>query len=194
MGSLIEMKMPLLRVVRKYSVEELYDGTMDEGAPWVVHLVDGVDQRHGARLCLRLRFQQYRSGQKEKIQGLRQKPGTKQDLHVKNTQEARGMSRNIEQMPDMQSWYTVLLVGSREPLFRTEVLMILDHAHYINDMKDMASPVEEVDLDMKGAAALPQMSDVLKLDSESDLKVVCVTNESEGPPSTHMSCFTRSFT
>merc|ERR1711939_827029 len=119
------------------------------------------------------------TGQKVRIQGPHYKPGSKEDLNVKNIQRTLlMMGRTVEQIQDVPCGNTVALVGIDAYILKSGTITTLDTAHNIADMKYSVSPVVKVAVRPKDGKDLPKLVEGLKKLSKSDPLVVCTTEES----------------
>merc|ERR1719162_24662 len=72
------------------------------------------------------------TGQKVRIQGSHYKPGSKDDLFIRNIQRTiLMMGRATEQIPDVPCGNTVALVGIDQFLLKTGTLTTIEDAHNI---------------------------------------------------------------
>merc|ERR1719401_2726702 len=119
------------------------------------------------------------TGQRVRIQGPRYRPGTSEDLNVKNVQRTvLMMGRGTQQVADVPCGNTVALVGIDQYLLKSGTLTTLEDAHNIADMKYSVSPVVKVAVKVKDGKELPKLVEGLKKLSKSDPLVVCTTEES----------------
>merc|ERR1712091_820030 len=119
------------------------------------------------------------TGQRVKIQGPHYKPGSKEDLNVKNIQRTvLMMGRTVEQIADVPCGNTVALVGVDQYILKSGTLTTLEDAHNIKAMKYSVSPVVKVAVRPKDGKDLPKLVEGLKKLSKSDPLVVCTTEES----------------
>merc|ERR1719156_414829 len=190
--SMIVMKLPSPRAAQKYRVENLYEGPMDDEAAAAIRACD----RNGPLMMYvskmvptsdKGRFYAFgrvfsgtnATGQKVRIQGSNYKPGSKEDLNVKNIQRTvLMMGRTTEQIQDVPCGNTVALVGIDAYILKSGTITTLDTAHNIADMKYSVSPVVKVAVRPKDGKDLPKLVDGLKKLSKSDPLVVCTTEES----------------
>merc|ERR1712125_5892 len=107
------------------------------------------------------------------------KPGSKEDLNVKNIQRTvLMMGRTVEQIADVPCGNTVGLVGVDQYLLKTGTITDIEDAHNIADMKYSVSPVVKVAVKTKDGKDLPKLVEGMKKLSKSDPLVVCTTEES----------------
>merc|ERR1711990_1230189 len=119
------------------------------------------------------------TGQRVRIQGPHYKPGSKEDLNIKNIQRTVLMGgRTVEQIADVPCGNTVALVGVDQYILKSGTLTTIEDAHNITAMKYSVSPVVRVAVEVKNASDLPKLVEGLKKLSKSDPLVVCTTEES----------------
>lgn len=190
--SMIVLRLPSPVVAQKYRVENLYEGPMDdEGAA----AIRGCDPAAGLMMYVskmvptsdKGRFYAFgrvfsgtiATGQRVRIQGPHYKPGSKEDLNVKNIQRTvLMMGRTTEQIQDVPCGNTVALVGIDQFILKSGTLTTIDSAHNITAMKYSVSPVVKVAVKPKDGKDLPKLVEGLKKLSKSDPLVVCSTEES----------------
>merc|ERR1719389_309056 len=185
-------KLPSPRVAQKYRVENLYEGPMDDEA---ANCIRACDKDKGLMMYVskqiptsdKGRFYAFgrffsgtiATGQKVRIQGPGYKPGSKEDLNVKNIQRTiLMMGRSTEQIADVPCGNTVALVGVDAYILKSGTLTTLETAHNITAMKYSVSPVVKVAVKAKDGKDLPKLVEGLKKLSKSDPLVVCTTEES----------------
>merc|ERR1719336_2281866 len=190
--SMIVTKLPSPRVAQKYRVENLYEGPMDDEAASAIRACDpkGPLMMYVSKMVPtsdKGRFHAFgrvfsgtiATGQKVRIQGSHYKPGSKEDLNVKNIQRTvLMMGRTTEQIADVPCGNTVALVGVDQFLLKSGTITTLDSAHNIADMKYSVSPVVKVAVRAKDGKDLPKLVEGLKKLSKSDPLVVCKLEES----------------
>merc|ERR1711912_100631 len=190
--SMIVLRLPSPVVAQKYRVENLYEGPMDdEGAA----AIRACDPAGGLMMYIskmvptsdKGRFYAFgrvfsgtiATGQRVRIQGPHYKPGSKEDLNVKNIQRTvLMMGRTVEQIADVPCGNTVALVGVDQYILKSGTLTDIDTAHNITAMKYSVSPVVKVAVKPKDGKDLPKLVEGLKKLSKSDPLVVCTTEES----------------
>merc|ERR1712085_203451 len=119
------------------------------------------------------------TGQRVRIQGSHYKPGSKEDLNVKNIQRTvLMMGRTQDAIQDVPCGNTVGLVGVDQYLLKSGTITTIDDAHNIADMKYSVSPVVKVAVKVKVGKDLPKLVEGMKKLSKSDPLVVCTTEES----------------
>merc|ERR1711871_592780 len=119
------------------------------------------------------------TGSKVRIQGPHYKPGSKEDLNVKNIQRTcLMMGSKTEQIQDVPCGNTVALVGIDGYILKSGTITTLESAHNITAMKYSVSPVVKVAVKPKDGKDLPKLVEGLKKLSKSDPLVVCTTEES----------------
>jgi len=190
--SMIVTKLPSPRVAQKYRVENLYEGPMDDTAanairacdkdgPLMLYVSKMIPTSDKGRFYAfgRVFSGTVATGQKVRIQGSHYKPGSKEDLFIRNVQRTvLMMGRATEQIPDVPCGNTVALVGVDQFILKTGTLTTIDDAHNIADMKYSVSPVVRVSVKPKDGKDLPKLVEGLKKLSKSDPLVVCTTEES----------------
>merc|ERR1719242_1669251 len=190
--SMIVTKLPAPRQAQKYRVENLYEGPMDDEAAKAIRACDpaGGLMMYVSKMVPtsdKGRFYAFgrvfsgtiATGQKVRIQGPHYKPGSKEDLNIKNIQRTvLMMGRVVEQIADVPCGNTVALVGVDQYLLKSGTLTTIEDAHNIADMKYSVSPVVKVAVKPKDGKDLPKLVDGLKKLSKSDPLVVCTTEES----------------
>merc|ERR1712159_303424 len=119
------------------------------------------------------------TGSKVRIQGPHYKPGSKEDLNIKNIQRTvLMMGRTVEQIADVPCGNTVALVGVDQYILKSGTITDIEDAHNITAMKYSVSPVVKVAVKPKDGKDLPKLVEGLKKLSKSDPLVVCTTEES----------------
>merc|ERR1711966_74784 len=107
------------------------------------------------------------------------KPGSKEDLSVKNIQRTLlMMGRSVEQIADVPCGNTVALVGVDQYILKSGTITDIEDAHNIKAMKYSVSPVVKVAVKPKDGKDLPKLVEGLKKLSKSDPLVICTTEES----------------
>jgi len=118
------------------------------------------------------------TGSKVRIQGPHYKPGSKEDLNIKNVQRTiLMMGKYTEQVADVPCGNTVALVGVDQYILKSGTITDLEDAHNITAMKYSVSPVVKVAVKPKDGKDLPKLVEGLKKLSKSDPLVVCTTEE-----------------
>jgi len=190
--SMIVMKLPSPRQAQKYRVENLYEGPMDDEAASAIRACDpaGALMMYVSKMVPtsdKGRFYAFgrvfsgtiATGQKVRIQGPHYKPGSKEDLCVKNIQRTvLMMGRVTEQIADVPCGNTVALVGIDQYILKSGTITTCETAHNIATMKYSVSPVVKVAVRPKDGKDLPKLVEGLKKLSKSDPLVVCTTEES----------------
>merc|ERR1711920_813142 len=190
--SMIVTKLPSPRAAQKYRVENLYEGPMDDAAANAIRACDpaGEMMMYVSKMVPtsdKGRFHAFgrvfsgtiATGQKVRIQGPHYKPGSKEDLNVKNIQcTVLMMGRTVEQIADVPCGNTVALVGVDQFILKSGTLTTIESAHNITAMKYSVSPVVKVAVKPKDGKDLPKLVEGLKKLSKSDPLVVCTTEES----------------
>merc|ERR1711988_525215 len=190
--SMIVSKLPSPRQAQKYRVENLYEGPMDDEA---ANAIRACDPSGGLMMYVskmvptsdKGRFHAFgrvysgtiATGSKVRIQGPHYKPGSKEDLNVKNIQRTvLMMGRTVEQIADVPCGNTVALVGVDQFILKSGTITTIEDAHNIADMKYSVSPVVKIAVKVKDGKDLPKLVEGLKKLSKSDPLVVCSTEES----------------
>merc|ERR1719262_2032497 len=190
--AMIVTKLPSPRQAQKYRVENLYEGPMDDEA---ANAIRSCDPAGGLMMYVskmvptsdKGRFHAFgrvfsgtiATGQKVKIQGPHYKPGSKEDLNIKNIQRTvLMMGRTVEQIADVPCGNTVALVGVDAYILKSGTITTIETSHNITAMKYSVSPVVKVAVKAKDGKDLPKMVEGLKKLSKSDPLVVCTTEES----------------
>merc|ERR1719434_558461 len=190
--SMIVTRLPSPRVAQKYRVENLYEGPMDDTAanairecqadgPLMVYVSKMVPTSDKGRFFAfgRVFSGTIATGQRVRIQGSHYKPGSKEDLNIKNIQRTvLMMGRTQDAIQDVPCGNTVGLVGVDQYLLKTGTITDIEDAHNIADMKYSVSPVVKVAVKVKDGKDLPKLVEGLKKLSKSDPLVVCTTEES----------------
>merc|ERR1711966_422501 len=190
--SMIVSKLPSPVVAQKYRVENLYEGPMDDTAASAMRACDpkGPLMMYVSKMvptsdkgCFhafgRVFSGTIATGSKVRIQGPHYKPGSKEDLNVKNIQRTvLMMGRTVEQIADVPCGNTVALVGVDQYILKSGTITTVEDAHNIKAMKYSVSPVVKVAVKAKDGKDLPKLVEGLKKLSKSDPLVVCTTEES----------------
>merc|ERR1712137_31547 len=190
--SMIVTRLPSPRMGQKYRVENLYEGPMDDTAanairtceasgPLMVYVSKMIPTSDKGRFFAfgRVFSGTIATGQRVRIQGSHYKPGSKEDLNIKNIQRTvLMMGRSQDAIQDVPCGNTVGLVGIDQYLLKTGTLTDIDDAHNIADMKYSVSPVVKVAVKVKDGKDLPKLVEGMKKLSKSDPLVVCTTEES----------------
>merc|ERR1711953_860102 len=190
--AMIVTKLPSPRAAQKYRVENLYEGPMDDEAAKAIRACDpaGGLMMYVSKMVPtsdKGRFYAFgrvfagtiATGQKVRIQGPHYKPGSKEDLNVKNIQRTvLMMGKYTEQVNDIPCGNTVALVGVDQYILKSGTLATIEDAHNIATMKYSVSPVVKVAVKPKDGKDLPKLVEGLKKLSKSDPLVVCTTEES----------------
>merc|ERR1712188_23034 len=190
--SMIVSKLPSPVTAQKYRVENLYEGPMDDTAAnamracspagglmmYVSKMVPTSDKGRFHAFG-RVFSGTIATGSKVRIQGPHYKPGSKEDLNIKNIQRTvLMMGRTVEQIADVPCGNTVALVGVDQYILKSGTITDIEDAHNITAMKYSVSPVVKVAVKPKDGKDLPKLVEGLKKLSKSDPLVVCTTEES----------------
>merc|ERR1719186_2130809 len=192
MLQMIVIHLPSPVTSQRYRAELLYEGPSDDEAcmamkncnaqgPLMMYVSKMVPTSDKGRFYAfgRVFSGTIATGQKVRIQGPHYKPGSKEDLNVKNIQRTvLMMGRTTEQIADVPCGNTVALVGIDQYLLKSGTLTTVEDAHNIADMKYSVSPVVKVAVKVKDGKELPKLVEGLKKLSKSDPLVVCTTEES----------------
>ena len=113
-----------------------------------------------------------------RIQGPNYKPGSKEDLNIKNIQRTVLMTgRNVDQIADVPCGNTVALMGIDQFVFKSGLLTTIETVYNTTAMKYGVSPVVKVAVRPKDGEDLPKLVVGLKKLSKSNPLVVCTTEE-----------------
>jgi len=189
---MIIMKLPSPRKAQSYRAAYLYEGPIDDPCGTAIQKCD----KDGALMIFiskmiptndKGRFYAFgrvfsgtvQTGQKVRIMGPNYKPGSKNDLNVKNIQRTvLMMGGKVEPISDVPCGNTVGLVGVDAYLVKQGTISDHDEAHSIKVMKYSVSPVVRVAVEVKSAGDLPKLVEGLRKLSKSDPLVICSTSES----------------
>merc|ERR1719439_232051 len=174
--SMIVMKLPSPRIAQKYRTENLYEGPMDDEAanamracekdgPLMMYVSKMVPTSDKGRFYAfgRVFSGTIATGQRVRIQGPHYKPGSKEDLNVKNIQRTvLMMGRTVEQIADVPCGNTVALVGVDQFILKSGTITDIEDAHNIAAMKYSVSPVVKVAVKPKDGKDLPKLVEGLK--------------------------------
>jgi len=118
------------------------------------------------------------AGQKVRIMGPNYRPGSRDDLHVKNiTRVVLLQGSKVEPMTDVPCGNTVGLVGIDQYLVKQGTISDHPEAHTIKAMKYSVSPVVRVAVEPVNAQDLPKLIEGLKKLAKSDPLVLCQTTD-----------------
>jgi len=193
--ALIEMiilKLPSPRKAQAYRAANLYEGpnddasfksiaTCDPKGELMVFISKMVPTNDKGRFYAfgRVFAGTVATGQKVRIMGPNYKPGSKNDLFIKNIQRTViMMAGKVEAVPDVPCGNTVGLVGVDAFLVKQGTIATADDAHCIKAMKYSVSPVVRVAVEVKNASDLPKLVEGLRKLSKSDPLVQTQTTES----------------
>jgi len=189
---MIIMKLPSPKKAQAYRAAYLYEGPVDDAAgqsiatcnkdgPLMIFISKMVPTSDGGRFYAfgRVFAGTVSTGQKVRIMGPNYKPGSKNDLNVKNIQRTViMMAGKVEAVPDVPCGNTVGLVGVDAYLIKQGTITDQEDAHCIRVMKYSVSPVVRVAVEVKNASDLPKLVEGLRKLSKSDPLVVCTTEDS----------------
>jgi elongation factor 2 len=189
---MIVLKLPSPVKAQKYRAAYLYEGPIDDPCgqaikncdqkgPLMVFISKMVPTNDKGRFYAfgRVFSGVVQTGQKVRIMGPNYKPGSKNDLNVKNIQRTvLMMCGKVEAVPDVPCGNTCGLVGVDQYLMKQGTISDHDDAHNIRVMKYSVSPVVRVAVEPKHASDLPKLVEGLKKLSKSDPLVLCYTEES----------------
>jgi len=189
---MIVLKLPSPIKAQKYRAAYLYEGPIDDPCgqgikncdqkgPLMVFISKMVPTNDKGRFYAfgRVFSGVVQTGQKVRIMGPNYKPGSKNDLNVKNIQRTvLMMCGKVEAVPDVPCGNTCGLVGVDQYLMKQGTISDHDDAHNIRVMRYSVSPVVRVAVEPKHASDLPKLVEGLKKLSKSDPLVLCYTEES----------------
>jgi elongation factor 2 len=189
---MIILKLPSPVRAQKYRAAYLYEGPIDDASgqaiaqcqqdgPLMVFISKMIPTNDKGRFYAfgRVFSGVIATGQKVRIMGPNYKPGSKNDLNVKNIQRTViMMAGKVEAVPDVPCGNTVGLVGVDQYILKQGTIATAEDAHNIRVMKFSVSPVVRVAVDVKNASDLPKLVEGLKKLSKSDPLVQCITEES----------------
>ena len=189
---MIIMKLPSPKRAQQYRAAALYEGPVgddcynsiancDKDGPLMIFISKMVPTNDKGRFYAfgRVFAGTVQTGQKVRIMGPNYRPGSKNDLHVKNIQRTvLMMGGKVEAVPDVPCGNTVALVGVDQYLMKQGTISDHEGAHCIKAMKYSVSPVVRVAVEVKNASDLPKLVEGLRKLSKSDPLVVCSTEES----------------
>jgi elongation factor 2 len=189
---MIVLKLPSPAKAQRYRAAYLYEGPIDDAcgqgikncdqkAPLMVFISKMVPTNDKGRFYAfgRVFSGVISTGQKVRIMGPNYRPGSKNDLNVKNIQRTvLMMGGKVEAVPDVPCGNTVGLVGVDQYLLKQGTISDSEDAHNIRVMKYSVSPVVRVAVEPKNASDLPKLVEGLKKLSKSDPLVLCYTEES----------------
>jgi elongation factor 2 len=189
---MIVMKLPSPKKAQKYRAAYLYEGpeddvccmgikNCDKDGPLMVFISKMIPTNDKGRFYAfgRVFSGTVATGQKVRIMGPHYKPGSKNDLNVKNIQRTvLMMGGKVEAVPDVPCGNTVALVGVDQYLMKQGTISDHEDACCIRVMKYSVSPVVRVAVEVKSAADLPKLVEGLRKLSKSDPLVQCYSEES----------------
>ena len=189
---MIVMKLPSPKKAQKYRAAYLYEGPEDDACcmgikncdkdgPLMVFISKMIPTNDKGRFYAfgRVFSGTVATGQKVRIMGPHYKPGSKNDLNIKNIQRTvLMMGGKVEAVPDVPCGNTVALVGVDQYLMKQGTISDHEDACCIRVMKYSVSPVVRVAVEVKSAADLPKLVEGLRKLSKSDPLVQCYSEES----------------
>jgi len=189
---MIIMKLPSPKKAQAYRAAYLYEGPIDDpigqsikncdkNGPLAIFISKMVPTSDKGRFYAfgRVFAGTVATGQKVRIMGPNYKPGSKNDLNIKNIQRTvLMMAGKVEAVPDVPCGNTVGLVGVDQYLLKQGTISDHEDAHCIRVMKYSVSPVVRVAVEVKHASDLPKLVEGLRKLSKSDPLVLCYTEES----------------
>jgi len=189
---MIIMKLPSPKRAQSYRAAMLYEGPIDDpcgqsikncdkDGPLMIFISKMVPTNDKGRFYAfgRVFGGTVETGQKVRIMGPNYKPGSRNDLNVKNVQRTvLMMGGKVEAVADVPCGNTVGLVGIDQYLMKQGTISDHEDAHCIKVMKYSVSPVVRVAVEVKFASDLPKLVEGLRKLSKSDPLVVCTTEES----------------
>merc|ERR1719291_745548 len=189
---MIIMKLPSPKKAQQYRAAYLYEGPIDDATgqsikncnrdgPLAIFISKMIPTNDKGRFYAfgRVFGGTVETGQKVRIMGPNYKPGSRNDLNVKNIQRTvLMMAGKVEAVPDVPCGNTVGLVGVDQFITKQGTIASEEDAHCIRVMKFSVSPVVRVAVEVKNASDLPKLVEGLRKLSKSDPLVVCSTEES----------------
>lgn len=189
---MIVLRLPSPKVAQKYRASYLYEGPIDDecgtaikncdqDGPLMLFISKMIPTNDKGRFYAfgRVFSGVVKSGQKVRIMGPNYKPGSKQDLNIKNVQRTvLMMGGKTEQVSDVPCGNTVALVGVDQFLTKQGTISTSEVAHSIRVMRYSVSPVVRVAVEPCSAGDLPKLVEGIKRLSKSDPLVICSTEES----------------
>jgi elongation factor 2 len=189
---MIIMKLPSPKRAQSYRAAMLYEGPIedpcgqsikncDKDGPLMIFISKMVPTNDKGRFYAfgRVFAGTVQTGQKVRIMGPNYKPGSRNDLNVKNIQRTViMMAGKVDAVADVPCGNTVGLVGVDQYLMKQGTISDHEDAHCIKVMKYSVSPVVRVAVEVKNASDLPKLVEGLRKLSKSDPLVVCSTEES----------------
>jgi elongation factor 2 len=187
---MIIMKLPSPKRAQQYRAAYLYEGPSDDAActaikncdkngPLMIFISKMIPTNDKGRFYAfgRVFSGTVSTGQKVRIMGPNYKPGSKNDLNVKNIQRTvLMMGGKVEPISDVPCGNTVGLVGVDAYIMKQGTISDLEEAHNIRVMKYSVSPVVRVAVEVKSAGDLPKLVEGLRKLSKSDPLVICSTS------------------
>ena len=186
------LHLPSPKVSQKYRVNYLYEGPQDDPCaqairdcdptgPLVMYVSKMVPAPDKGRFYAfgRVFSGTIFPGQKVRIMGTNYKPGSRDDVVIKNIQRAGVLiGRDFEALAEVPCGNTVCLVGVDQYLLKTGTISDYENAHNIRTMKYSVSPVVRVAVEPKKASDLPKLVEGLNKLAQSDPLVQIIREES----------------
>jgi len=186
------LHLPSPKVSQKYRVNYLYEGPQDDpcaqairdcdkNGPLIMYVSKMVPAPDKGRFYAfgRVFSGTIFPGQKVRIMGTNYKPGSKDDVVMKNIQRAGVLiGRDFESLTEVPCGNTCCLVGVDQYLLKTGTISDYEDAHNIRTMKYSVSPVVRVAVEPKKASDLPKLVEGLQKLSQSDPLVQIIREES----------------
>jgi len=187
------LQLPSPKVAQRYRAAYLYEGPQDDvcaqairdcdaKGPLMMYVSKMVPSQDKGRFYAfgRVFSGTVFPGQKVRIMGPNYKPGSKDDIAVKNVQKAGLLiGRDFEALSEVPCGNTVCLAGVDQYLVKTGTISDYDEAHNMRTMKYSVSPVVRVAVEPKKASDLPKLIEGLTKLAKSD-PIVQITKEENG--------------
>ena len=172
---MIIMKLPSPKKAQSYRAAMLYEGPIedpcgqsikncDKDGPLMIFISKMVPTNDKGRFYAfgRVFGGTVETGQKVRIMGPNYKPGSKNDLHVKNVQRTvLMMGGKVEAVPDVPCGNTVGLVGVDQYILKQGTIATAEDAHNIRVMKFSASTAIRVTVEVGNTTFNPSFTDFL---------------------------------
>jgi elongation factor 2 len=191
---MIVLHLPSPAVAQKYRVHNLYQGPMDDktataikncdpNGPLMVFISKMVPTADKGRFYAfgRVFSGTISSGKAVRIQGPNYKPGSNEDLTLKNVQRTvLMMGKTAEAISSVPAGNTVACVGLDQSILKTATICDDPESHNIVQMKYSVSPVVRCAVKPKDPKDLPKINEGMKKLSRSDPLVVTEINADTG--------------